>query len=155
MAYSAVAVANAFIEKAQKGQLSGLTPMKLQKLLFYVQSWHLKLYGKPLFEEGFMRWKFGPVIPTLYHELKRYGSSPIDKKIRKIEMDGDDFTALTPSIQPDDAIACAMVDKIIEVYGKFSGTQLSNMTHAEKAAWSRGEPDGGPISFDDMANYIH
>lgn len=34
MAYSAAAVANAFIEKALKGELKNLTPMKLQKLLF-------------------------------------------------------------------------------------------------------------------------
>ena len=38
MAYSALAVANAFIERAKEGKLSGLTPMKLQKLLFYTQS---------------------------------------------------------------------------------------------------------------------
>lgn len=42
MAYSALAVANAFIEQAKAGKIQGLTPMKLQKLLFYTQSWHLK-----------------------------------------------------------------------------------------------------------------
>lgn len=51
MAYSATAVANAFIEKATKGELSELTPMKLQKLLFYVQSWHLRLYNEPLIDD--------------------------------------------------------------------------------------------------------
>lgn len=65
MAYSAVAVANAFIEKALKGELKELTPMKLQKLLFYTQSWHLKLRGgTPLFDDLFARWKFGPVSST-------------------------------------------------------------------------------------------
>lgn len=74
MAYSAAAVANAFIEKANKGELSELTPMKLQKLLFYTQSWHLKLCnGRPLFDDLFARWKFGPVIPPLYHMLKNTG----------------------------------------------------------------------------------
>ncbi|MFB9087115.1 DUF4065 domain-containing protein [Erwinia tracheiphila] len=141
MAYSATAVANAFIEKAIKRQVPDLTPMKLQKLLFYVQSWHLKLYdGKTLFEESFMRWKFGPVIPNLYHELKRYGSSPIDKKIRKIEVSGSDVTALTPSVQPDDHIACALIDKIVEIYGKFFCHSTIEYDTCKLCSLESGEP---------------
>lgn len=34
MAYSAVAVANAFIEKGMQGLIPDLSPMKVQKLLF-------------------------------------------------------------------------------------------------------------------------
>ncbi|WP_240781993.1 type II toxin-antitoxin system antitoxin SocA domain-containing protein [Escherichia sp. E3356] len=91
MAYSAAAVANAFIEKALKGKLKNLTPMKLQKLLFYTQSWHLKLRDNtPLFDDLFARWKFGPVIPPLYHMLKKYGANEITEKISVIlECDGE------------------------------------------------------------------
>lgn len=156
MAYSAVAVANAFIEKAKKGQVSNLTPMKLQKLLFYTQSWHLKLRGgQPLFDDLFARWKFGPVIPQVYHLLKKYGSSDVNDKI-SIIIDGDDgFKRITPTIQSDDLDAIALIDKIIEVYGKYSGTELSNLTHSTTSAWSMGDPDGGPISHKDMAEHIH
>lgn len=156
MAYSAIAVANAFIEKAKAGNVKELTPMKLQKLLFYTQSWHLKLRnGTPLFDDQFARWKFGPVIPSLYHELKKYGSGIIEKPIRIIKLEEGKLKALTPDIQQDDAQAHALIDKIIEVYGGYSGTYLSNLTHGENTAWSRGEVDGGPISFKDMADFIH
>lgn len=70
MAYSATAVANAFIEKATKGELSELTPMKLQKLLFYVQSWHLRLYNEPLIDDFFAKWRYGPVILPFTTKLK-------------------------------------------------------------------------------------
>ncbi|WP_257812429.1 Panacea domain-containing protein [Aggregatibacter actinomycetemcomitans] len=52
MGYSSIAIANSFIGKANIGEISNLTPMKLQKLMFYTQSWYIKLYGKPLFEGG-------------------------------------------------------------------------------------------------------
>lgn len=156
MAYSAVAVANAFIEKAERGEIKELTPMKLQKLLFYTQSWHLKLYNEqPLFDDLFARWKFGPVIPSIYHELKVYGSGKITDKIKIIKIDDQTIKALTPSIQESDEKAHALINKIVEVYGDYSGTQLSNLTHGPNTAWSRGDVDGGPISFTDMANHIH
>ncbi|ECG5642402.1 DUF4065 domain-containing protein [Salmonella enterica subsp. enterica serovar Poona] len=156
MAYSAAAVANAFIEKAQKGELKALTPMKLQKLLFYTQSWYLKLRDNtPLFDDLFARWKFGPVIPPLYHMLKKYGAGEITEKISVIiECDGE-LKRITPTIQKDDEEARALINKIIEVYGKFSGTELSNLTHAPGTAWSMGKPDGGPITHEDMAKHIH
>lgn len=156
MAYSAVAVANAFIEKAKQGKLKGLTPMKLQKLLFYTQSWHLKLCdGKPLFDDLFARWKFGPVIPPIYHLLKKYGSNEIQEPISIIVDSEGEWKRITPKIQSDDAIAEKIIDKIIDVYGSYSGTELSTMTHAPNTAWSLGAVDGGPITHTDMAEHIH
>lgn len=156
MAYSAAAVANAFIEKARQGKLKGLTPMKLQKLLFYTQSWHLKLCnGRPLFDDLFARWKFGPVIPPIYHLLKKYGSNEIQEPISIIVDSEGEWKRITPKIQKDDTVAEKIIDKIIDVYGGYSGTELSNMTHAPNTAWSMGAVDGGPITHTDMAEHIH
>ena len=47
MAYSTIAVANAFIERAKGAKITDLTPMKLQKLVFFAQSWSLKILDKP------------------------------------------------------------------------------------------------------------
>lgn len=156
MAYSAIAVANEFIERHERGELCDLTPMKLQKLLFYTQSWHLKLHnGTPLLDDLFARWKYGPVIPSLYHELKKYGSCSIREPIRIIQEKNESLVAVTPGIQKSDIQAHRLISKIIEVYGGYTGTELSNMTHSPNAAWSKGDADGGPISFREMAEFIH
>ncbi|STU74866.1 Uncharacterized phage-associated protein [Klebsiella pneumoniae] len=63
MAYPTLAVANAFIEKALANELSDLTPMKLQKLMFYAQSWHLKIYDEPLIDDFFSKWQYGASYP--------------------------------------------------------------------------------------------
>ncbi|ORM64547.1 hypothetical protein PRCB_16615 [Pantoea rodasii] len=158
MAYSASAVANAFIERAAQGKISDLTPMKVQKLLFYTQSWFLKLYGNtPIIDDSFARWRHGPVITSLYHDLKNYGYTPVMNKITRAvpSPDGNGIRLITPEVDPNDKTATELIDRITEVYGKFSGTQLSAMTHAPGTAWSLRGGDGSIINFDEMANYIH
>lgn len=158
MAYSANAVANAFIERARQGKIPDLSPMKIQKLLFYAQSWFLKLYGgTPLIDDSFARWRHGPVITSLYHELKDYGYRPITNKLTRAvpSPEGNGIRLITPEVDPNDTAANQLIDRITEVYGKFSGTQLSAMTHAEGVAWSLRGADGSIISYEDMANHIH
>jgi len=73
---SALEVSNFFLKyAAEHGDL--LTNLKLQKLVYYAQAWHLALFGKPLFKEDFEAWVHGPVIPSLYRHFKKYGFNPI------------------------------------------------------------------------------
>ena len=51
---------------------SDLTPWKLQKLLYYAQGHHLAEFGEPLFEDDFIAWEQGPVVPRCHHHLKTY-----------------------------------------------------------------------------------
>ena len=54
-----------------------VSPMKLQKRLYYVCVQYVKITGVyPIFER-FEPWPYGPVIPSIYFEFKSYGSSPI------------------------------------------------------------------------------
>ena len=155
--YSVLAVANAFIKRALEGRLDDLTPMKLQKLLFFTQSWHLRINDKPLFDDLFARWQYGPVVPSIYHAFKRYGQKVITDYGKMIATDNDDIKIITPEIDwKQDSETVAFIDKIIEVYGGYSGWRLSVMTHEPGTAWQMsGTADGGPIPFDFMKNYIH
>jgi len=158
--YSALAVANAFIKRSREGQLAKLTPMKLQKLLFFTQSWHLKINKAPLFDDLFARWQYGPVIPSIYHEFKSYGAEIIKDYGKTIVKDDDrdfGFKVIIPEIDWEgDKNTVIFIDKIIEVYGGYTGWALSVMTHETGTAWQiSGNPDGGPIPFKDMAEHIH
>ncbi|MEB0076823.1 DUF4065 domain-containing protein [Pseudomonas sp. CCI3.2] len=161
MAYSALAVANAFIEQGLRGKIPNLTPMKLQKLLFFAQSWHLRKKGEstPFFDDNFARWKYGPVIPSLYHELKTYGSRPVTSTLSNVDIDDCEIVLVTPSIPSSDAAAHELVDQIISKYGRLSGTQLSYLTHEKGTAWElglvNGEADGSVITWGQMAQHIH
>ena len=155
MAYSALAVANAFIERAKEGKLSGLTPMKLQKLLFYTQSWHLRERDQPLMDDHFARWQYGPVIPSLYHELKSYGNRPVTALLSNLKPDAEDIVFVTPRVPESDTYTHRLNDRIINKYGKWSGTQLSNLSHEDGTAWALKGADGSAIDWEDMATLIH
>ncbi len=148
MAYSAVAVANAFIQRAIDGEIPDLTPMKLQKLMFYAQSWSLKLYGEPIFDDFFAKWQYGPVIPSLYHKVKRYGASNITRKIKDVEFEDDEFFYVQPTVLSSDSKVNNLIDRIVEVYGELRGTQLSYLTHLPGTAWYVTEKDGAVITND-------
>jgi len=60
-----------------------ITNMKVQKLLYYVQGWHLGLYGAPVFDEQFQAWVHGPVQYEVYNEYKNYRWNLISEPIEK------------------------------------------------------------------------
>lgn len=70
------AVANYFLDKAREDGVD-LSPMKLQKLIYFAHGWHLAIYGEPLIDESVEAWAWGPVISSIYHDFKKYGRDPI------------------------------------------------------------------------------
>lgn len=62
MAYKALDIAKKLIFKAQNDEPNGgerLTNLKLQKLLYYQQGFHLAFFGTPLFAEDVEAWMYG------------------------------------------------------------------------------------------------
>ena len=64
MAHNVLSVANMLLHKAKQvidgGEL--LTNMKLQKMLYYEQGFHLACFGTPLFNEDIEAWQYGHVV---------------------------------------------------------------------------------------------
>ena len=48
---------------AQQGEMSA---MKLHRLVYYCQAWHLAWSGRPLFDDEIQAWANGPVVVSLY-----------------------------------------------------------------------------------------
>jgi uncharacterized phage-associated protein len=73
-------VAEYFIKLANSTG-SFISNLKLQKLVYYAQAWHLALYNEPLFSEDFEAWVHGPVIPKLYEKYQEFGIRPIEQEV--------------------------------------------------------------------------
>lgn len=145
MAYSAMQVANAFIQKANAGQIPALTPMKLQKLMFFAQSWYLKKYRTRLINDEFVRWRHGPVIQSVYYEFSSQGGDVLNQNVLAKDASGK---VVEPNIAVNDD---AFLDAIIKTYGQYTGWQLSDMTHAKGGAWEL-QPQGTLITNMEMFN---
>jgi uncharacterized phage-associated protein len=111
-------VANYFLTLTDDECGDNLSNLKLQKLLYYAQGFHLALYGDALFPEEIKAWQHGPVVESVYHQYKQYGAGAIP--IPKIP----DFSIYTPEIRE-------LLDEIYNVFGQFSAWKLRNLTHDE------------------------
>ena len=98
-----------------------ITPMKLQKLLYYCQGYSLALTGKPMFEEEIEAWQYGPVVPFVYREYQAYGGRKIPLRVLGDVRDIDD-------------VAASIARLVVREKGNMSGIALANMTHGE-APW--------------------
>ncbi len=95
-----------------------LTPMHVQKLLYYAQGWHLALKGRPLFRETIEAWVHGPVVKEVYAQLAKYGNRPIPSK-----------GVIPKSLSAQDV---AFVRSIWAGYRCYSAPKLRDMTHNER-----------------------
>lgn len=102
-------------EANERGEL--LTPLKLQKLLFYADAWYMALFDEELTTEQFQAWVHGPVALSQWHRFKEYQWRPIVEDISKPELA---------------SATCKHLDEIMDVFGSESATALEIMTHQEK-----------------------
>ena len=95
-----------------------ITHLKLQKLCYYAQGFHLAIFDVPLFMEEIEAWEHGPVIPDLWFQYKGYGSTgiPAPSEI--------DLSAFDGEVEE-------LLDEVYDVYGQFSAWKLRNLTHDE------------------------
>jgi len=121
---SAVTIANRFIELAKRDRIP-LTNMQLQKLVYIAHGWALALLGQPLIKDLVEAWQYGPVIPSLYHNLSKYGAGTVDEPIPFLG-----GGKLTPNEE-------ALIESVWKSYGQMSGFKLSTITHQENTPWSR------------------
>lgn len=161
MTYSSKAIANYFLELAKDSE-ELLTPMKLQKLIYFAHGWHLAIYDEPLISETVEAWRFGPVVPSIYHEFKNYGSGTISGFATEFDLNDDDdslsLTSYIPTINQNDGKVIALLKKIWEIYGKYSGITLSNLTHKDDSPWAKvwsiSTPKGTDIPANEIKKYF-
>jgi uncharacterized phage-associated protein len=144
--YRATTVANEFFELAHAAGRR-LTPMQYVKLTYIAHGWSLALFGRPLIREPVEAWKYGPVIPTLYRELKHFGSGPVTTP---------PVQSIFGSKEPLDQADRELIADVYRKYGTLSGVQLSHLTHRPGTPWSEMyDPEGWGIAIPDRLIRSH
>ena len=116
-----------------------ITPLKLQKLLYYAQGFHVAMHdGAPLFSESILAWKHGPVVKRVYNHYSDLAYHPIDHK--KVDVH---------KYAPEDR---ELLDAVYSTYGQFGAWKLEAMTH-EESPWVKTRPQA-VISLDLMMDYF-
>jgi uncharacterized phage-associated protein len=119
-------VASYFIGLAHQTEAT-ISNLKLQKLVYYSQAWHLAIHGTPLFEEDFQAWVHGPVVPDLYQKYQAFGWQPIQE---------DASSDLSEDV-------LSFLNEVAEEYFTCDAYELEQMTHVE-APWNQARGDLPP-----------
>jgi len=116
-----------------------ISNMKLQKLLYYQQGFHLACFGTPLFDNEIEAWMYGPVVPPVYKKYEECGKDGIKYSGTVIELTAEEED---------------LFDDVMTVYGKYSAIGLVNLTHLEEP-WKNTEIGyGNVITQDKLKEYF-
>jgi len=118
-------VANVYLALSEPEVGDAITNLKIQKLLYYAQGFHLAMFGSPFFDDEIVNWEHGPVIESLYYEYRHLGANPLPVPPL---IDGSMFSEEQINL----------IAEVNEVYGQFSAWKLRNLTH-EEAPWKSTE----------------
>ncbi len=98
--------------------------MHLLKLAYISHGWMLGLRDDVLLYEPVEAWRYGPVVPSIYHRYKAFGGQPID---------------LTPVDRSSalDSRQRSVIDAVDDVYRDCSALELSSLTHRQGTPWHK------------------
>ncbi|MGV4404975.1 Panacea domain-containing protein [Ornithobacterium rhinotracheale] len=130
------ALANSFIKKAEQ-ENGDISLLKLLKLCYFAQGFSLAILNRPIFDDDVIEaWRYGPVIPSLYHELKHFKSeSLIRRRVTDTYLD-DDLNFVDDTIYlKEGSEDLKIVDIVWNLYGQYSAVDLVDMTHRKGTPW--------------------
>jgi len=141
--YHAESVVAYFVQK-NNNPLHG---MKANKLAYFAYCWGLAVFGgRKLFYDTVEAWKYGPVVPSILFKEYYYKSADWELHYRMLDKFDDKTVEL--------------LDRIWELYGKYTKYQLSNMAHGPDSVWKKFvgdalEEDIMPTVIPDKLIYDH
>ena len=98
------------------------TPMHVLKLAYISHGFMLGFAENVLLYEPVEAWRYGPVVPSVYHRYKAFGGHPID--IATVDQ--------SASLGDDELFA---IESVEDIYRDVSALRLSSLTHQVGTPW--------------------
>ena len=135
---NALSVANYFIELAKNDKVE-IRPLKLMKLVYMAYGYALAIIDRSIIDPRFDKveaWRYGPVIPSVYHSFKQYRDSPVTEKTVVMVSD-DDY--LVGFVEPKlkDKSARKVCDFVWKRYRDHSDSELVSLHHGQATPWAQ------------------
>ena len=119
--YDSRQIANYFIRLKRTHDGQGPSITQLVKLVYLAHGWTLALHDRPLINDQVEAWRHGPVIRTVYHAFRPYGTSDL----QPVSIYED---PLEPEIKD-------LLDRVYEMYKHLTPVQLTKLVHLEGGPW--------------------
>lgn len=146
MAYDATVVSNNILSRSFR-ERNLITPMKLQKILYFAESEYQKKTSKRLLFEEFHTWAFGPVVRPVYSEFLTFSKKPINRYSR--DAAGNNYVI---DEEADPALRDTL-DQVWEATKYRTAVDLSEITHLPDSAWDKAfQADRPTLDPEDIRN---
>ena len=132
-------------------QLGEVTPLALQKILYFIQGLYFSRYGKPLFNDNCQAWVHGPVYAEIYDMFSSFRYDPIDDPR---------FELLKGKSTDLDEKEREVINLVVNTFGMYGGKVLERITHKEdpwidaREGYSENEPSQEEISKESIKEYF-
>lgn len=113
--------------------------LKLQKLIYYCQAWHLALFDKPLIDDEFQAWLHGPVSRKVWEKYRLRSILWNDIETTEEELRG----VVENTNKELDENQLELLADVLREYGPKSSLHLEKLTHSE-SPWIEARRDVGP-----------
>lgn len=137
----------------------GISNLKLQKVLYFIQAYFLISVQEKCFEEKIEAWDFGPVVTEAYREYKQFGSGDIPTVTYIIDFDKENIWNSKVREYSDDIILKTdkkLIEAVVDKFSDYSATDLVTITH-NQAPWKNAYQKGknNEITIDSIKEYFY
>lgn len=132
-------------------QLGEVTPLALQKILYFIQGLYYSKYGIPLFNDNCQAWVHGPVYTEIYDMFRGFKYDPIDDPR---------FELLKGKSNNLNEKEREIINLVVNTFGMYSGKILERITHKEdpwrdaREGYLEKEPSQEEISKEAIKEYF-
>lgn len=127
----AKALCNLFLDWSESDGIP-LSPMKLQKLLYFCHADYLAEFQLPLLKQSFEAWDFGPVVPSIYREFKKFGDKAVVGRATTFDPVTASSAVSATSFTPE---FLQTLRYLFDRYKSFSAITLSHLSHMPRGPW--------------------
>lgn len=111
----ALDLANHIIVLSQEGDRA-VTNLRVQKILYYVQGYFFREFGREAFYDDIYCWRYGPVVPQVYFKYSRNGCNALT---------AEDSTFISTDQEEE------LIKKVVHQCNNLSTSALVQKTHDE------------------------
>ena len=152
MKTNALSVANYFIDLAQK-EGKPIHLLGLVKRVYIAHGFALALLHHGLLNDRFDKveaWKYGPVIPSVYHSFKQCKTQPIKEKTIIMEWDEKNMCQIFETPTLVDKEEKGIIEMVWKRYSAYSDNDLVTLTHMKGTPWDICFVEGQNIEIPDI-----
>ena len=130
LGHDSLAIANMFVRTARTtpGSCGSFTLMALLKYVYIAHGFTLAYTKKPLICHSVEAWKYGPVVPEIYHAFAKQGMYVNQEEIISI----NPFKSDEPNLSD---IERKIIKAVYDEYSMKTPVSVSYFTHLEDSPW--------------------